>query len=176
MSAVRTAGGRCRAALAAAMLSAALPAGGCGFKPIYGDLPGSVPTEQLAAVEIGLIADRSGQLLRNQLLHRMHPFGAAADTLYLLDVDLSESAIGIAVQRDETATRTNLTITAALALTDLTTGEIVLVDTIRSYSSYDTLTAEYATLSAERDARDRALVELGDRIATRVGLFLQRPG
>lgn len=151
-----------------------LAAAGCGFKPLYGVVPGSVAHETMAAVDIGLINDRSGQVLRNGLLTRMQPLGPAEQLTYVLDVDLGESAVGLAVERDETATRTNLTITAQVALTELATGEVVYVDTVRSYASYDVLDAEYATLGAERDARERALLELADRISTSVALFLQR--
>ena len=148
---------------------------GCGFRPLHGDLPGSVSSEDLAEIQIGLIPDRSGQLLRNRLLARMRPFGPAETITHVLDVELSESAIGLAVRRDETATRTNLTITATVVLTEIDTDEIVLVDSVRSYASYDILNAEYATLSAERDARERAINDLGDRIASRVSLYLIRP-
>lgn len=156
-------------------LSAALLAG-CGFRPLYGEVGGAVADERLAAVDIELIADRSGQIVRNRLLTRMQPGGAVTPATHQLDVDVTQSSIGLAVQRDETATRTNITVTAHIALTDLATGEIALVQSISSYASYDTLPAEYATLSAERDARERALRDLADRIATVVALYLQRTG
>lgn len=155
-----------------AVLTGALS--GCGFKPLYGNVPGSVTSERLASVDIGLISDRSGQILRNRLVTRMQPRGPAAESFYILDVDLSESSVGLAVETDETATRTNLTIVATVALTEIETGEVVYVDTVRSYASYDVLTAEYATLVAERDARERVLVDLADRVATSVALYLQR--
>jgi LPS-assembly lipoprotein len=148
----------------------------CGFRPLYGEVAGAVGDERLAAVDIALIADRSGQIVRNRLLTRMQPAGEVAPSTHQLDVDLSESSIGLAVERDETATRTNITVTAQIALTDLANGEIVLLQSVSSYTSYDTLTAEYATLSAERDARERALRDLADRIATTVALYLQRTG
>lgn len=151
-----------------------LAVAGCGFKPLYGVVPGSVADETLATVDIGLISDRSGQVLRNALLTRMQPLGPAEQLTYVLDVDLGESSVGLAVERDETATRTNLTITAQVALTELSTGEVVYVGTVQSYASYDVLDAEYATLGAERDARERTLLELADRISTSVALFLQR--
>ena len=157
-------------ALSAALLS------GCGFRPLYGEVAGAVPDERLAAVDIELIADRSGQIVRNRLLSRMQPFGPVTPATYQLDVDITESSIGLAVERDETATRTNITVTAHIALTDLATGEIAFVQSISSYASYDTLRAEYATLSAERDARERALRDLADRVATVVALYLQRTG
>lgn len=160
--------------LTAGLLLLAGSLAGCGFKPLYGNVPGSVTSAELAAVDIGLIPDRSGQILRNRLVTRMQPRGPAAETLYILDVDLNESSVGLAVETDETATRTNLTITATVALTDIENGDVVFVDTLRSYASYDVLTAEYATLVAERDARERVLVDLADRVATSVALYLQR--
>lgn len=156
------------------LLVAATALAGCGFRPLYGDVPGAVPEPRLAAVDIGLIADRSGQVLRNRLLTRMQPRGPVDPPTHVLDIDLVESRTGIAVQRDETATRTNLTVIAHLALTDLETGELALVQSVSAYASYDTLLAEYATLSAERDARERAVIDLAERIATVIALYLQR--
>jgi LPS-assembly lipoprotein len=163
--------------LGAAVLAFAVAGlAGCGFRPLYGDVAGAVTAEELAAVDINLIANREGQIVRNRLLTRMQPRGPVLPARYQLDVDLRESRMGLAVQRDETATRTNITVTADVVLTDLATGEIGLVQSVSSYASYDTLTAEYATLSAERDARERALRDLADRIATLVALYLQRTG
>jgi LPS-assembly lipoprotein len=133
--------------LGAAVLAFAVAGlAGCGFRPLYGDVAGAVTAEELAAVDINLIANREGQIVRNRLLTRMQPRGPVLPARYQLDVDLRESRMGLAVQ------------------------------SVSSYASYDTLTAEYATLSAERDARERALRDLADRIATLVALYLQRTG
>ena len=43
-----------------------------------------------------------------------------------------------------------------------------------SANSYNILRSEFATLSAENDARARAVRELSDEIRTRIGIYLSR--
>ena len=38
----------------------------CGFQPLYANRSGAIVTQTLAAIEIGLIRDRTGQLLRSE--------------------------------------------------------------------------------------------------------------
>lgn len=147
---------------------------GCGFKPLYGDVAGSVPVAALQSVEIGLIEDRTGQQMRNQLLARIGDPQPGVETRYLMDVELRQSTIGLAVARDSTATRVNLTLIADVVVTRLEDGEIALLRTLYAYSSYNVLAEEFATSSAERDAQARASRELADRIINELGLFLQR--
>ena len=65
-------------ALAAAVMAASL--GACGFHPLYGDRSiGAVSTVDLAAVQIDLIRDREGQMLRNELLDRFQPRGGTVE-------------------------------------------------------------------------------------------------
>ena len=125
----------------------------------------------MAAVAIDFIADRPGQILRNELLDRLVPFGAAATPRYVLAVELEESRQNLAIRRDDTATRANLILTANFTLSERATDEVVLQGRSRSFNSYNISTFEFATLSAETDARRRAARALAEDIASRLALY-----
>ncbi|MEQ9814680.1 MAG: hypothetical protein RLO50_18020 [Azospirillaceae bacterium] len=144
---------------------------GCGFQPLYGDLGGYGPVaQQLAAIDIGVIAEREGQLMRTNLIERLNPNGRPADPAYTLDVTLTETQRNLGVREDDTSTRGNLTIEAAFVLTDLARGETVYRDTARTITSYNILDDQFATLIAERDARDRAIRATSEQIRTQLAL------
>src|SRR3990170_4951749 len=107
-------------------LVALLIVSACGFRPLYGggEGAGAVRTE-LAAIRIRPIADRTGQLLYNELRDRLNPGGQPADPRYVLTVELQGASEAVALRGDETPTRTNLTLTASYTLTDAATDAVV---------------------------------------------------
>lgn len=164
------------AALALALAGAA----GCGFRPLYGERSAaSVSASQLAAIQISLIPDREGQLLRNNLLDRLHPSGAAPRQLYRLDVNLQTVKENYGIRTDETATRATLTMTANYSLIDIASGKPLMNSRSRAISSYNILDSEFATVISERDAVQRTAADLSEEIRTRLAIFLssrQAPG
>ena len=148
----------------------------CGFQPLYGrGGDGATDTSaRLAGVGIDFIADRPGQLLRNELLDRMTPLGAPADPRYRLAVTLNESRQNLAVRRDATATRARLTLTAAFRLLDTNNGLELLAGSTQSINSYNISSSDFATISAEADARRRGARDLAQDITARVAIFVQQ--
>ncbi len=164
-----------RAATLALLLSLGLAA--CGFQPLYASRgTGPDTSELLAQVEVTRIADRTGQQLRNELLDRMNPGGRTATPRYRLRVTLSESTRRLAIRRDDTATLASLIISASFSLVSVADGEIVMSGTLRSLNSFDISRSDFATVSAERDARERATIDLADGITARVSVFLANIG
>lgn len=148
-------------------------AAACGFQPLYGGIgDGRDTAAVLAEVDVGIIPDRTGQQLRNELLDRMNPAGRPADPRYRLSVTLRESATRLAIRRDNTATLASLTLTAGYELVSLSDNQSVLSGSVRSVNTYDISQEEFATVSAERDARRRAATDLADGITARVSVFL----
>ncbi|MHA1565988.1 MAG: LPS assembly lipoprotein LptE [Alphaproteobacteria bacterium] len=143
----------------------------CGFQPLYGDRPGATAVENLAAINIALIRDRTGQLLRNELLDRMNPRALNVAPQYSLTVDLSESKQNLAVRRDDTATLANLILSANYILT-ASTGDELLTGTVQSFNSYNISSSDFATIAAETDARARAARDLAEGITIRISVFL----
>ena len=145
----------------------------CGFEPLYGDRgarPGAV--SQLAAVEVAPIPERIGQVLRNDLLDLISPFGAPAQPNYRLEVRLDFDREGLGFRPDEAITRINLRLGASYRLVVPDSGETVFSDVARSAVSYNVVQSDFANLNAERDAERRAAHMIGEEISARIGLFL----
>lgn len=151
----------------------ALLVASCGFRPLYKSGGGEAA---LASVQIDVIKDRMGQQLRSMLIDRFAPRGRASRSDYRLSVALTESKAGLAIKKDETATRANLTITARFNLVALQNSQLgSFKGEAFSTNSYNILTSDFATLSAERDARERALRSLAEEIRLRVASALRNP-
>jgi LPS-assembly lipoprotein len=152
----------------------------CGFRPLYGE-DSAVGSANLSGVRIATIQDlpdptgrspssaRAAQQLRNFLLDRVTPRGQPAKPQYELRVNLREAKLTtLGIRSDETATRATLIMTAGYVLVRLDGGGAILSTSTRSDVSYNILRNEFATLSAENDARRRAAREISDTIALEV--------
>jgi LPS-assembly lipoprotein len=149
---------------------------GCGFRPVYATkavdaAAEPAPLEALAATEVAPIADRPGQLLRNELVFLFSAWGEPVAPRYSLGVTLSETLSTTAVQITGLATRANLRLNARYALTDLATGQIVLRGQADAFGSYDLLPDEFATLIAERFTREQAVERLARILHMRLAAF-----
>jgi LPS-assembly lipoprotein len=160
--------------LSCALLAATLfGAAGCGFHPLYGQWSSAaISTPELAAVDIDLIPNREGQLVRNSLLDKMQPQGPAPRALYKLTIGLSLQRDSFGIRTDQTATRGSLTMVAGYTITDLASGKAILTSSSRSVSSYNILDSDFATVISEDDAIRRTAVDLSEEIKTRVAIFL----
>jgi LPS-assembly lipoprotein len=160
---------------AVAVLTAGLLLGACGFKPLYGstaNTPSAV--EALAHVDIQPIADREGQMMRTALQRRLN--GAAKGAAqYKLTVTLKENIAKLAIQRNAFATRANLRLAAQYRLTRLSDGQTLNDGGLRSVSSYNIMSSDFATYAAQNDARSRAIEDLADRIQTRLAAYFAGP-
>lgn len=165
---------RRRRVFAVGALCAALAISGCGFQPIHGQRSGASSTA-LATIDIQLIADRAGQMLRNELLQQMQPRGPLRSR-YALSVSLKENLANLGIRKDEVATRANLTLSASFTITELTGAKRKFSGSARSVNSYNILTSDFATLSAREDARRRGVNQLALEIRERVSVWLIRAG
>lgn len=148
---------------------------GCGFQPLYKS-GGTGDQAALATIDVVTIKDRIGQQLRNMLNAALAPRGRASVTDYRLTVTLTESKSRLAILKDETATRANLTIRAKFKLDALKNPKLrPFLGRALSTNSYNILTSDFATLSAERDARNRALRTLSEEIRLRVAAAIGNP-
>ncbi len=163
-------------ALLAATLVASLAVGACGFRPLYGDLDGEAGTgaARLSSIEVALIPNRSGQLLRTFLIQRLNPGGRPDEPAYRLNVAVREVERRLGVDSTDTATRANLVVNSTARLTDLTTSAVVYDARVDAITSFNILDDEFATLASRRAARERALEQISEDIRTRVALYFQR--
>ena len=152
-------------------LVAALTVAGCGFQPIHGQRS-AASSEVLATIDIGLIADRTGQMLRNELLRQMQPRGGRTAARYALSVSMGESLQNLAIRKDKTATRANLILIARFSVTSRSDDKKLFSGTARSVNSYNILTSDFATLSAREDARRRGVQQRASGIKERLPVWL----
>jgi LPS-assembly lipoprotein len=159
------------------LVLALLGLAGCGFRPLYGE-DSAIGSADLSRVRVDTIQDvpdptgrsvstaRVGQLLRNYLLDRITPRGSAAAPQYVLKVYVGESKnTAIGIRSDESATRATLVLTASYSLSRTDGGGAILSTRAQSYVSYNVLRDEFATLAAEKDARQNAARELSETIS-----------
>ena len=147
---------------------------GCGFRPLYSRESSGSPAH-LAEIRIVPIADRIGQQLHNLLLDKLNPMGPPATARYVLTVTVNESLQNLAVRKDEVATRANLIMRVNFVLARRDDGSTLMTSHAVSANSYNIVSSEFGTLSAENDARARAARELSDEIKSQLGIFLARP-
>jgi len=157
------------------MMAAALVLSACGFQPLYGNAQntGGV-VKALQQVRIEPIPDRLGQKLRNFLLDRINPAGTPSRPSHSLRLETNVSRVDLGIARDETATRALLILSVSYTLFSYKDNRIVFSGSERSSNSFDIVTSNYATSSAEIDALDRAVREISNDIKNRLGLFFLR--
>lgn len=146
---------------------------GCGFRPLHSRDAGA-SAARLAEIRISPISDRIGQRLHNLLLDKLTPMGPPATPRYVLSVRLSESVQNLAVRKDDFATRANLVMRARFTLVRTHDDASVLSASSVSVNSYNILREQFATRSAEDDARARAVQEISGEIRTRIAIYLSR--
>ena len=159
---------------------------GCGFRPLYNQ-PNAAETSggynvqaDLATIYIYPIKDRIGQQLRNYLLTRFNPVGVPANPAYNLRITVSEQVQELGIRKSSYASRANLRVSASYNLSFASSelsetneakpeGDRTLLPSgkVLAISSYDISAFEFTTLTARKDARERAVREIADDLKTR---------
>lgn len=153
---------------------------GCGFQPLYGErgISGGSTADELAAIQIRPIANRTGQMLYNELRDRLNPRGKPSHPRYTLSVVVSETVSELAFRGDETATRANLTLLAnyvlhrSVAESGSGNDEVVSQGKARIVTGYDILESQFATVISADDARARSVKALSEDIQARLAVAL----
>lgn len=158
------------AAFTALIVSAALA--GCGFTPLYGEHsvaggPGVVA--ELSHVAIRQLPDRQGMRMRQVLREQLQPRGQEGPAQYDLDIALTSRVEELGVRRDATASRANFILSASFSLNE--GGQPVYGDRVQSTVSYNILDDQYATVTAQADAEERAIREASQAIRTRLAVY-----
>ncbi len=148
---------------------------GCGFRPVYAP-PGSdeaVSAEQLAAVRIEPLRDRTGQQLHNFLRDELNPDGQPINPLYSLQVDVKRRTQKLAFREDETATRANIILNSSFVLRDVEDDRVLYSGRVNSILSYNILNEPYPTLVSEQETLRRGLQELSQNIKLRLAVYFR---
>jgi LPS-assembly lipoprotein len=157
---------------------AAVGLGGCGFQPLYGTSgeAGAV-VDRLAEVNVLLIPERTGQLLRQSLMTRLERGGAGAARRYDLSVQLRMSADPIAIQPDNSTSRVRLIGSANWLLTAKDAQRRTLASgTVREVDGYNIINQQFFAAELTSNAVQRRMVDaLAEQITTQLALHFGRP-
>jgi len=159
-------------------LGLGLCATGCGFRPVY--MPSAsggpgIAARELAAIDVAIIPDRPGQLLRQALQKRFEGSGAGVARIYTLGVDYSIGGEGIAIQQDNSVTRIRLIARGSWSLraqdpaqTRLANGSARAVDGLNIFDQ------QFFAADLENEAVQRRLAELvADQITIQLAAFFR---
>jgi LPS-assembly lipoprotein len=158
-------------------LAAMLP--GCGFSPIYArSAPGTAgPAEAgMAAINVGLIPERTGQELRQALQARLNRGSSGVAQRYDLVATYALVGEPIGIQQDASITRVRLigssvwTLTAQDPLrTTLASGNARVLD------GYNIIDQQYFAADMESEEVERRMAEaLADQIAVQLAIYFKR--
>jgi LPS-assembly lipoprotein len=145
----------------------------CGFHPLYGKRstdPSLGP--ELGSIYVSPLPDRDGQLVRNALLDRLNPKGEPHQPRYRLEVRLTVNEAQVAVQKDETATRAQVSYGVDFTLLEGTVG--LTKGSFSRTFSFDYLNQQYSNISARDDVRRRAAEEIATEIRNRMATYFIR--
>lgn len=145
----------------------------CGFEPLYGRFGNSSIADDLAGIKVQLIANRSGQILRNHLLDGLTPRGEPARPAYTLRVELIEPLPqDLGITRNETVVRYSYSSVARFLLSDAA-GREMLVSEASGLSSYEVTGSEFATVAGQLNARERVLEEIANEIRSQLAVWFR---
>jgi LPS-assembly lipoprotein len=145
------------------------------YHPLYGDKSSfGEPTAQetrLNSIALASIDGENGQKLRNLLIDRMYRQGRPAKTDMRLEIELKITEEQLGLQKNAVLTRARDTVAVNYRLIDGATHKVLLDAKSHSIVSFDILDEQYATLNSREDAIRRGLVEVSDRIVSRLLVY-----
>ena len=140
---------------------AALPA--CGFTPAYG--PSGSAGRLQGRVSLSEPDGEPGYLLNRRIDERL---GYAPAGAYRLETVIETSETDLGTTSTGATTRYRIIGSVDIRLTDTATGQVLLSDTVDSFTSYSATGSSVATLASKRDALERLMTILADRIVDRL--------
>ncbi len=162
------------------MLLLGLGAGlsGCGFRPVYAPRAGLAtgPQAVLGTIDVAIIPDRPGQLLRQALQERLDRGGLAEAKRYQLSVSYNLAGVGVGIQTDTSVTRLRLISSANWTLRRLDPGQTFVANgTARSLDGFNILDQQYFAADMENESADRRLAEaLADQVVLQIASYFAR--
>ncbi|MCH2547778.1 MAG: hypothetical protein MK052_09255 [Alphaproteobacteria bacterium] len=147
-------------------LAAVLWLGGCGFTPVYGtnsDLNIEVST-YLSAIHLSQNSGALGQQLENALEDRLNPDSSPSlyEKSFRLEFSVATKRDAVVIEQDGSIARYNIMLNSPYRLKDAQTGEVLSKGTLRRTASFYNAPEKFAGYIAEKDAVDRALIELSE--------------
>ena len=158
--------------------AAILPLAGCGFRPVYMPTASGQPgpaTRDLAAINVGLMPDRPGQVMREALQERLAS-DSGAPVLYDLGVNVNFAADPLAIRPDNLATRVRVIGRASYVLNSRTVPPVQLISgNAHAIDNYNLINQQFFAADLENQAVTRRIIqELADQITTQLAIFFRK--
>ncbi|HCU58902.1 MAG TPA: hypothetical protein DIC64_02865 [Alphaproteobacteria bacterium] len=155
----------------------------CGFEPLYverqsgekwyykGEFDTSI-TEEIAQIKVEPIADRIGQMVRNDLLDSFTPKGMPDKPKYRLEItNIRKDTAKQAMRDDITATRERVEYHLTYTMFDASSGEKLVSGDTLALLGYDIMANPYSTtFSLKKIEKDAAKIMAND-ISLRIGAY-----
>ena len=155
------------------LMVAALVLAGCGYRPMYGSSATSPGVAgSLSSISIPEPTDRTGQLIRNELISSMQT-GRGEDK-YMLNLTTTLADNGVILDKQPSVGRQAILITTSYELVDRSTGKILTKGTTFARVPYDVVRQPFADMQAQKDATERAAREVGADIRTRLATYFAK--
>lgn len=149
---------------------------GCGFQPLYGTIDSKTSVGMaLSEVYVDPIPERVGYELRNNLLDLFNATGRADTAAYRLKLYLTGNEDAVVLQPNTAITRYNFTLRAHYDLIPKGGTESVKSGDVTAFAAYNVAAAPflYATVTAQRDAQNRAAGDIAERIRVELAVYLR---
>lgn len=153
-----------------------LSVAGCGFHPVYGRRDKAGPSDRLDEVNVDVIPDRQGQLLRQALQQRLEGSGEGRAKRFGLAVVYSVASDPISIQRDSTSSRLRVVATASWTLRSLQPGQGVLTSgSARMMDGFNVIDQQYFALDLENEDAQRRLAEsVADQVTLQMASYFAK--
>ncbi|MBV6658915.1 MAG: hypothetical protein KI785_14225 [Devosiaceae bacterium] len=140
---------------------------GCQVRPLYA--PSSAPSatwtgsaiaDLFSAITIDPPADRTTQLVRNELVFGLGLSGEPVNPRYRLALAANRTSRALAVQPSGSALTRNVAVTADYQLIPLGERDVLVTNRVTAAASYDAVDQRFANERAQIDAEQRAAREV----------------
>ncbi len=157
-----------------ALVATLLLVSACGLQPMYAGGGQGAVAQGMAAIDVPPIAGKSGWLMHNALVDRLHAEGSPGNAArYRLDVRLDDRLEGLGLLSNNTVGRERRTLRARYQFVDIATGAVLLDATAGSDAGIDVVSSEYATVAGEDTALENLIRIVADRIVIKLSLQLR---
>ena len=144
---------------------------GCGFQPMLAKSRDQSSVEDnFAKIKVATIENRSGQVLRNNLIDTLTPGGEPSHPAYTLLIRIEEPQQNLAFQRNNSVTNVAYSINAYWRLVDQN-GSPVYASTSSSSQQYTLSNSQYATSVSAQNTRDQIVQDLTQDIRNQLARY-----
>lgn len=157
--------------------------GGCGFQPVFApastDTIGGAAGRELAQVDVALVPERSGQILRQDVQERLERFGTGIAKHYKLYIAFSFVTDQAGILPDSSATFTRVHANADWRLTLMDApSTLVTTGSARALDGFNQLDQQVFASDLETESVEQKLAaRIADEITLQLAVyFRQRAG